>query len=272
MRNLYKRYVPGIAILGMLIPILAACGGAAEPEVQIIRETAVPVTVVVEQTVEVTAEAPSGETGVEAGGAFTTPHSIIGDTEEGLKVRQAIAHCTNRPEVIQSVYPFLSEEEQQALLMDTFLPQGHWARTTEGITTYPFDVDQGKTLLDEAGWTADDDTAIRTNADGDRLSLEFTTTNAQFRQTWSAVFIQQMAGCGIEIIPTYAPAAWWFGSTTGLRRRDFELGAFAWVGEADPGGQTLYACNQIPVPDNNWNGQNYMGWCNETASNAIIAA
>jgi ABC-type transport system substrate-binding protein len=270
MRNLYKRYVPGIAILGILIPILAACGGSAEP--QIIRET-VPVevtappvveTVLVEQTVETT--------GGEAGAAFTTPHPIIGNTEEGLKVRQAIAHCTNRPEVIQSVYPFLSEEEQQALLMDTFLPQGHWALTTEGITTYPFDIERGKALLEEAGWTAGEEGAIRTNATDDRLSLSFTTTNAQFRQTWSAVFIQQMAACGIEIIPTYAPGSWWFGSTTGLRRRDFELGAFAWVGQADPGGQTLYACNQIPVPDNNWNGQNYMGWCNETASNAIIAA
>jgi len=104
------------------------------------------------------------------------------------------------------------------------------------------------------------------------LALSFTTTNAQFRQTWSAVFIRQMAACGIQVIPTYAPASWWFGSSTGLRRRDFELGAFAWVGQADPGGQTLYACNQIPLPSNNWEGQNYMGWCNERASRAIIAA
>src|SRR5690606_33491929 len=59
---------------------------------------------------------------------------------------------------------------------------------------------------------------------------------------------------------------------SGLQRRDFELGAYAWVGETDPGGQTLYACNQIPLPSNNWEGQNYMGWCNETASRAILAA
>jgi ABC-type transport system substrate-binding protein len=44
------------------------------------------------------------------------------------------------------------------------------------------------------------------------------------------------------------------------------------VGEADPGGVTLYACDRIPLPSNNWQGQNYMGWCNEAASNAIKAA
>ena len=104
------------------------------------------------------------------------------------------------------------------------------------------------------------------------LVIKFVTTNSQFRQTWSAVMIQNLADCGIQIIPTYAPASWWFGDTTGLARRDFELGAFAWVGEADPGGRTLYACSQIPTPANNWEGQNSMGWCNETASNAIIKA
>ena len=94
------------------------------------------------------------------------------------------------------------------------------------------------------------------------------TTNAAFRQTWGAVLEQQlMANCGIQIARTHAPASWWFGDTTGLARRDFELGAFAWVGQADPGGSTLYACNQIPLPANNWEGQNDMGWCNETASN-----
>ncbi|HUG34279.1 MAG TPA: ABC transporter substrate-binding protein, partial [Anaerolineales bacterium] len=68
---------------------------------------------------------------------------------------------------------------------------------------------------------------------------------------------------------THAPASWWFGDTTGLARRDFELGAFAWVGEADPDVQTLYACDQIPLPSNGWSGQNYMGWCNEAASVAV---
>ena len=135
-----------------------------------------------------------------------------------------------------------------------------------------FDAEAGKALLEEAGWTQAEGASVRTNADGESLVIKFATTNAPFRQTWSQVMIQNLADCGIQIIPTYAPASWWFGDTTGLARRDFELGAYAWVGQADPSGRTLYACDQIPLPSNNWEGQNYMGWCNEAASNAIVLA
>lgn len=201
--------------------------------------------------------------------SFTTPHPILGTHE----VRQAIASCTNRPELIAAVYPFLSEEEQAALLMDTFIPQGHWAHTTENITTYPFDPEQGQMLLEEAGWSLEDGETVRTNAEGEPLELDFLTTDATFRQTWAAVFEQQLLNnCGIQIIRDHSPAAYVFGSESGIARREYELAAYAWVGSVDPKGGTLYACNQIPRPENNWEGQNTMGWCNERASEAILAA
>ena len=54
---------------------------------------------------------------------FTTPHPILSD----IKVRQAIAHCINRDELIASVYPFLTDEQKAELRMDTNLPKTHWA-------------------------------------------------------------------------------------------------------------------------------------------------
>ncbi len=208
-----------------------------------------------------------GDTGAGVAGIedYTTPHPILSD----VRVRQAIAYCIDREAVIESVFPYV--EDKAALLMHTFVPQTHWAYGGD-ITEYPYDPEQAIALLEEAGWTDPDGDGIRNNANGDALSLKLTTTNAQFRQTWTAVAIQYLADCGIQVVPLYAPASWWFGDTTGLARRDFELGAFAWVGEADPGGQTLYACNQIPLPSNNWLGQNSMGWCNQTASDAIVQA
>lgn len=276
-------------LLALILPILAACGGPAtqvvQPSPQIIRETVVvegPTsepqvlreTVVVRETAEVPTPGPTdvpaaASTAEPAAASFTTPHPILGD----VKVRQAIAYCTNRPELIKSVYPYLNEAEQQELVMDTFLPQGHWALATENITKYPFDAEKGKQLLDEAGWTMAEGDTQRANADGLPLTLKFTTTNAQFRQTWATVLEQQLLdNCGIQIVRTHAPASYWFGDQTGLNVRDFELGAYAWVGSVDPGGVSLYACNQIPLPENNWEGQNYMGWCNDRASKAIIAA
>ncbi len=199
------------------------------------------------------------------GDEYSTPHPILSD----LKVRQAIAHCINRDELITASYSYVDDPD--SLQMDSFIPKTHWAHLQD--YDFPqYDVEAGKALLDEAGWTQAEGDSVRTNANGDALSLKLTTTNAQFRQTWTAVAIQQLAECGIQIIPTYAPGSWWFGDTTGLARRDFELGAYAWVGQADPAGRTLYACNQIPVPANNWEGQNYMGWCNQTASDAIVKA
>lgn len=235
-----------LALLTILVMVVSACAPAAGVP------GAAPV-------------APAGEEAAASGDEFSTPHPILSD----LKVRTALAQCLDKDALIASVYPYV--EDATTLEMDSFNPKTHWA--WQGPYDFPaYDPAAAAALLDEAGWTLAEGAAVRTNADGEALSLKFTTTNAQFRQTWSAVAIQQWAECGIQIIPTYAPGSWWFGDTTGLARRDFELGAFAWVGQADPAGRTLYACNQVPVPGNNWEGQNYMGWCNETASDAVVLA
>lgn len=261
-----------VAVLVIASLVLAAC---PQPEPQVVEKVVtqvVEVEKVVEQTVEVVKEV---EKVVEqtvvvqeevATEDYTTPHPILSD----LRVRQALAYCIDRDALIASVYPYV--EDPSALLMDAFVPKTHWAYNGPYTDLPQYDPEKGKALLDEAGWTLPEGASVRQNANGDVLALKFTTTTAQFRQTWSAVMVQNLADCGIQILPNYAPASWWFGDTTGLARRDFELGAYAWVGEADPKGRTLYACDQIPLPSNNWEGQNYMGWCNETASNAIVAA
>ena len=251
---MYKnRFTLALGLLVVASMVLAACAPAPAPA-QPAEPVVVTQEVIVTEVVEVERE------------AFTTPHPILSD----LKVREALSYCTNKADLIKSVYVTLDEAQQEALIMHTNIPRDHWAYAgDENITIYEFDAEKGKALLDEAGWTLAEGADIRTNANGESLSLQFTTTNAPFRQTWAAVWEQQMADCGIQIVRLHAPASWWFGDTTGLARRDFTLGAFAWVGDADPGGQTLYACDQIPNPNNGWEGQNNMGWCNETASAAI---
>lgn len=262
-----KKWLTLVGVLTVLAFVLAACPAQPAGQTQIVevtrevekiveKEVQVEVTkeVEVEKVVEVTAE------------DYTTPHPILSD----INVRQAIAHCVNRDELIASVYPYVADDVKPTLRMDTFLPKSHWAYSG-GYTDYEFNPEGGMALLEGAGWVDADGDGIR-EKDGMRLSLKFTTTTAQFRQTWAAVAEQNLKGCGIEIIRLHTPASWWFGDSTGLQRRDFELGAFAWVGQTNPSGRTLYACNQIPLPSNNWEGQNYMGWCNEEASKAIVAA
>jgi len=198
---------------------------------------------------------------------LSQPHPLLSQ----LGIRQAIAHCIDRDALIAASYTYVPADIQASLRMDSFLPKSHWAYSGP-YQDYEYNVEGGSALLEEAGWTLPEGATYRVNAEGDTLELSLTTTNAQFRQTWAAVVEQQLAACGILVIRQHTPASWWFGDTTGLARRDFELGAFAWVGQADPGGRTLYACDQIPTPGNNWEGQNGMGWCNETASAAIVLA
>ncbi len=179
--------------------------------------------------------------------------------------------CIDRDALIASVYPYV--EDGTTLEMDSFLPKTHWAYGGPYADLPMFDPEAGKALLDEAGWTQADGAPVRTNADGELAVAQVHHHQCPVPPDLvGCVMIQNLADCGIQIIPTYAPGSWWFGDTTGLARRDFELGAFAWVGQADPAGRTLYACNQVPLPSNNWEGQNYMGWCNETASEAIVQA
>ena len=75
---------------------------------------------------------------------------------------------------------------------------------------------KARPFLEEAGYVLNEDTGCYDNADGEELTLKFTTTTAAFRQTWAAVFEKQMADCGIRILRFHVPASWWFGDTTGL--------------------------------------------------------
>ncbi len=251
-----------MSLLVLASMILAACGTPAVATEAPAVATEAPA-VATEAPEVVPTEAPITAT------SYTTPHPILGD----LRVRQALAYCTNKTDLTKSVYPLLDDATQQSLAMNTFIPTSHWAYAgDDNITIYEYDPAKGAALLDEAGWTLGEGADIRTNANGDALALKFTTTSAAFRQTWAAIWEAQMAECGVQVVRLHAPASWWFGDTTGIARRDYELGAFAWVGQADPGGQTLYACDQIPLPENGWVGQNAMGWCNQLASTNIKLA
>lgn len=259
-----RRLSPGAGWLIIASILLAACQPQTIVQTQVVQVTQeVQVPVVQTQVVKETQVVEVQQ------GAFTRPHPILSDG----RVRQALAYCTNKLDLIKSVYPLLTEAEQQKLILNSFLPDWHWAYAGDDfLTRYDYAPDQGRALLDEAGWTLADGAEIRTNAAGDDLALKLTTTTAAFRQTWAAVWEQQMLDCGVQIIRLHVPATWLFGDTTGLARRDFEMAAYAYTGQPDPAGQTLYACDQIPLPENNWLGQNGSGWCNPAASDAIKLA
>jgi ABC-type transport system substrate-binding protein len=261
-------------IVLILAPLIIACGS---PQAQVVRETVIvnqtsaPVvqTVIVEATSDTETDTAQTEptAAPNPGGKLTQLNPTLGD----VRVRQAIAYCIDRLEIAKARYPFLSDDERQALMIDSFVPSNHWAYSDD-ITKYPFDPAQGIALLEEAGWQSSGP-GVRYREDGTPLSIKFLSADTPTSQNIGAVMEQQLINnCGIQIIRTHAPGSYFLGARTGVQVRDFELTSFSWVGQPDPSGSTLYACNQIPTPENNWEGQNFMGWCNQTASNAILAA
>jgi ABC-type transport system substrate-binding protein len=239
--------------------------------VEVTREVKVPQLQTQQVTVESTQIIEVTRLATVAVKSYANPHPILGD----VRIRQAIALCTNKAELIQAVYPSLTAAERAGLVMNTFIPRNHWAYSGDNnatVNSYPFRTDLGKALLEQAGWKLGEISGYRANERGDILTLKLTTTNSIFRQTWTALFEKQMKDCGIQVLRFYVPPAWLFGTTSGLNRRDFEMAAFARVSEVDPNGQNVWTCDQIPTPDNGWLGQNDMGWCNPKASAAVYAA
>lgn len=257
-------HIAGLAVTTAIT--LSACGPQGTPVVQTVVVQAPPVI----QTVIVPGPAAPQATAAPAATAvpkedWTTVHPILGDT----KVRQAVAYCTDRDSLIKASFPALPDADRAKLRMDTFIVKDSpfYAKDNANLVQYPFDLKKAGELLDVAGWKKGEKDKFRKNDKGQQLTLRFYTTNAQFRQTWGTVWTRQMEACGVEIQPFYTPVA----LSSNLRNRDFDVIGFAWVGQPEPPGVTLYACDQIPRPPKVTAGQNTMGWCNEKASNAIKA-
>ena len=201
--------------------------------------------------------------------SFHVPHPILAD----VRVRQAIAFCTNRDALITAVYPGL--DVPSLLYVHTMFPASHWANALgDGITEYNYDPFSGQQLLEQAGWTLKSGESYRHNAQGDLLELELKTTTAEFRQVWAEEWERQLAECGILLNRNHVSSTVMFGDNSGIAVRDFEMVAYSWLATLDIATYSvdLYACSRIPHPETDWYGQNYSGWCNESASQAVIQA
>ena len=262
MQLISKRSFIGIGLMALLVALVLV--GCIKPPLP--PEATTPETKETEISVEETTTPEETPTEAPPEGGFI-PHPILSDS----RVRQAIAYCTDRDKLIEALYDYVPKQKRQELRMDTFIPNDHWAFTSTGIITYPFDPEKGKELLEEAGWKAKEDGEARVNEKGKPLVLQLHTRMADWTIKYIKVLTNDLIeNCGIKVVANHTPSL--FDQDGPMETREFDLVAFAWVGQADPTGQTLYAKNQIPSDENNWEGQNYMGWNNDKASEAIIAA
>lgn len=147
-------------------------------------------------------------------------------------VRQAIAYALNRDEIIRYVLGNAARPASSFLL-----PPTHWAGHPT-LPSYPYDPDQARTLLAQAGFSK-----------SNPLKLTYKTSNNPFRIRIATVIQQQLAAVGIEIeLRTYD----WGTFYGDIKAGRFQMYSLSWVGIKMPD-IFRYVFHSSAVPPNGAN-------------------
>lgn len=131
----------------------------------------------------------------------------------------------------------------------------------EDVPTYDFDPAKADALLNDAGWTKNQD-GMRSNAAGEPLVFEImTTAGNRTRELVEQVLQSQWKAAGIDIRIRNEPARVFFGETV-TKRKFPAMAMFAWISAPESVPRTTLHSKEIPTEDNNWSGQNYTGFKN----------
>jgi peptide/nickel transport system substrate-binding protein len=180
------------------------------------------------------------------------------------RMRTAIAYCTDRFAIANRY--FVNRSSVPA----SFFPPSHPAYNSN-LTTIPYDVNLGKTLLDQIGWRDEDNNpntprislGVPNVPDGTPLVLDLVTSQSELRQLVSTDLAQSLMACGIEIVVQHVyPAELYAPGPEGVMfGRNFDLAQFTWqAGRSNP--CFLYTSDQIPNSGNLWVGANITGFSN----------
>ena len=182
-----------------------------------------------------------------------------------IRTRQAIAYCLNRQAVVDDVLLGLTS------VPATFVFPSHPAYSSAAVL-YPFDINQGIALLEEAGWVdADKDPATpRTSSgvtgltDGVALSLSYQTSEAIQRRQAAEILAASLRECGIGVEVKHLPVGDLYapGPIGPLFGRQFDLGVYAVGASSTESACFGYTDAEIPSDTNNWTGINIMGYKN----------
>ncbi|MFO1163368.1 MAG: peptide ABC transporter substrate-binding protein [Reyranellaceae bacterium] len=179
------------------------------------------------------------------------------------RVRQAILMAIDRKAISDKLF-----EGKQPVAEGPISPLDPMYSPT--ARHYPYDPAAARKLLDEAGF-GDIKTGFRHNAQGERLSIDMTTTAGnRIRELVAQVIQSQLRQVGIELrIKTDPPRIF----SESLNRRQFSgLAMYAWVQSPEGVPRTLFMSTEIPSAENGWSGQNYPGYRNKDMDKALDAA
>lgn len=172
------------------------------------------------------------------------------------RVRRAMTHLIDRERVLRDFAEGLGQ-----IATSPFPARSK--QLNPAITPHPYDIDQAKALLTEAGWIDRDGDGLLENEAGEPFEWEYTISNSSTFSDKVAQYLKdQCARVGIRC--TIRKIDWAIFATT-LDRRDFDAITMQWSNsspESDP--YQLWHSNSIPNQ-----GDNFTQWSNAEADRLI---
>ncbi len=187
---------------------------------------------------------------------------------QDIRVRRAIAFGTNRQAMADALFGGRTQ------VLESWVLPGHpLAAPPDQVTRYPYDPDQARQLLEDAGYADPDGDGIRTSPDGVTLTLQLLTTQgSEVRREIARRFQADMKSIGIEIEINEASPDEMFDTDGPLYLRQFDIALFGWIAGPEPGGLQLWSCAAVPGESNDYRGENFAGWCFRDADRAVRTA
>jgi peptide/nickel transport system substrate-binding protein len=179
------------------------------------------------------------------------------------RVRQAILMSIDRKAISDKLF-----EGKQPVANSDISPLD--PMYSQAARHYDYDPAAAKKLLDEAGF-ATIRNGFRTNAAGERFSIEITTTAGnRIREQVAQVIQSQLRRIGIELRVKAEPPRIF---SEALNRRKFTgLAMYAWVSRPQGVPRSTLHSEEIPTAKNAWSGQNYPAYANPAMDKALDAA
>lgn len=170
------------------------------------------------------------------------------------RVRQAIAHAIDREAIVQALF------KGKQPVAHSWLAPKHPAYNPN-VKKYPYDPAKAKALLAEAGFTPGPDGILR-DRNGKRFEMTYmTTAGNSAREQYQQIVREQLKEVGIDIRIDNRPASVFFGVVT-PRRQFPHLAMYTSVFSPETTGFDRFHSSQIPSEQNNWEGNNRVGWRN----------
>jgi peptide/nickel transport system substrate-binding protein len=198
-----------------------------------------------------------------------------------VRVRQAIAYCIDRQEIIDTIF------FGQTVTLDTYVPPSH-PLFYPNTAHYPYDPQRGRQLLHEAGWQDQDGDGVL-EKDGVPFEVKLETTDAVQRRRIIQLIQSYLKGCGIQVDLNSYTSSLFFGDPPEgfILGRQFDLAEFAWIVAGPyppcdlsmtafipgPAGESFVSIlngETFPIK-NDWVGQNITGFTNQQFDDACRA-